>query len=439
MTFDDPAVDYSLTDFGGAASIVGPDPTNEANNVAATTKNEGSETFAGTTIGSTAGFANPIPFTADETVMSANVRVPLAGIPVRLKVETADCPPDSSDVSCFFEVDAFPMMADAWETLTWDFVGIDTSKIYTKATIFFDFGTAGDGSVYYWDNVRFGAPPAPGIGLVNGGFEAGDFSGWTVAAGENTVGAPGAGARSGAFAAQLTTTGGQGVAEISQTFAADPGDEVNFSTWMLTEASIPAGDSFGLAKIVFRDAAGNALLPESASIGVINSDFPGIESQPFLNSESPVDTWVFSEAQGVAPDGTVEVSFLLLNVDFAGGENPIWFDDAQASLAAGDSELENGGFESGDLTGWDGTGDNVVGAPFVGAHSGSFAAQLTTTGGSGVAEILDGVVDRRVVKGDRQVDRVELRRRLRTDGRGLRGVEPDRVLAAREVHVQQQE
>jgi hypothetical protein len=24
------------------------------------------------------------------------------------------------------------------------------------------------------------------------------------------------------------------------------------------------------------------------------------------------------------------VAFLLLNVDFAGGENPIWFDDAQA-------------------------------------------------------------------------------------------------------------
>jgi hypothetical protein len=38
-----------------------------------------------------------------------------------------------------------------------------------------------------------------------------------------------------------------------------------------------------------------------------------------------------TEAQGVAPEGTVEVQFLLLNVDFAGGsESPIWFDDAQA-------------------------------------------------------------------------------------------------------------
>ncbi|MDH3932973.1 MAG: hypothetical protein OET16_12190, partial [Chromatiales bacterium] len=77
-------------------------------------------------------------------------------------------------------------------------------------------------------------------------------------------------------------------------------------------------------------AAGVDLIPESASIGVINTEFPGIESQPFLNSASPVDTWVFSQAQGVAPAGTAQVVFLVLNIDFAGGENPIWYDDAQA-------------------------------------------------------------------------------------------------------------
>jgi len=401
VTFDDPLVDYTLTDFGGASSVVVEDPANAANNVAATTKNEGSQTFAGTTIGGSAGFANPIPFTAEETSMNVDVRVPVANIPVRLKVETADCPTDASDPSCFAELDAFPMTADAWETLTWDFslAGIDTSKTYTKATIFFDFGTEGDDSVYYWDNVVCDRPaessescklaptPPPEIGLANGGFETGDFTGWTINAGDNTVGAPGAGARSGAFAAQLTQTGGGGVPEIRQTFAANPGDEINLSAWMLTEAALPEGASFGLVKIVFQDSAGNDLLPESASIGVINTDFPGIESQPFLNSASPVDTWVFSEAQGVAPAGTTQVAFLLLNVDFAGGENPIWFDDAQASKATGESELDNGDFETGDFTGWDGTGDNVIGAPFVGAHSGSFAAQLTTTGGGGVAEI----------------------------------------------------
>ena len=128
--------------------------------------------------------------------------------------------------------------------------------------------------------------------------------------------------------------------------------------WMLTEAAIPDGVSFGLAKIVFRDADGNDLEPASVSIGQAGPpENPGVESLPFLDAASPVDTWVFSEAQGVAPEGTVEVSFLLLNVDFAGGENPIWVDDARASLVTGEPGLVNGDFESGDVTAWSLSGD----------------------------------------------------------------------------------
>jgi len=82
---------------------------------------------------------------------------------------------------------------------------------------------------------------------------------------------------------------------------------------------------------VFKDADGNDLEPASVSIGQFGPpENPGIESLPFLDAASAVDTWVFSEAQGVAPAGTVEVAFLLLNVDFGGGENPIWVDTAQA-------------------------------------------------------------------------------------------------------------
>ncbi len=77
-------------------------------------------------------------------------------------------------------------------------------------------------------------------------------------------------------------------------------------------------------------------MPASASIGVLNTDNPGIDSAPTLNDTSTVNTWVFTEAQGVAPAGTTQVAFLLLNVDFAGGENPMWFDDAAASLVEGE-------------------------------------------------------------------------------------------------------
>jgi hypothetical protein len=305
VTFDDPLVDYTVQDFGdpvSASTMLAVDPDDAANTVAMSAKPTGAPLWAGTTIGNP-DFASPIPFTPTETLMSVDVRVPVAGIPIRLKVETADCPSDGSDVTCFAEADMFPTMADTWETLTWDFgpVGIDTTKTFLRASIFFDFGTEGNDAVYLWDNVRFGGdelPPPEGIELVNGDFETGDFTGWENAAGANTVGAPAAGAQSGASAAQLTTAGGGGVAEIRQVFAANPGDEVYFSTWMLNEGALPAGASFGLAKIVFTDAAGTELVPESASIGVINFDFPGIESQPFADATTPVDTWVFSEAQG---------------------------------------------------------------------------------------------------------------------------------------------
>ncbi|MDH3767794.1 MAG: family 16 glycosylhydrolase, partial [Gammaproteobacteria bacterium] len=393
VTFDDPFVDYTVIDFGdpvAASTVLGADPDGASNTVAITTKPTGAPVWAGTTIGNPV-FANPIPFTANQTSMSVDVRVPMAGIPVRLKVETADCPSDGSDPTCFAELDAFPLMADQWETLSWDFstVDIDTAMTFEKASIFFDFGTEGNDAVYFWDNVVFGAPPpAPTIALSNDGFETGDLSGWT-SNGDNTAGAPSVGAQSGDFAAQLTVTGGGGVPELNQSFAASPGDEVNFSAWMLTEAALPAGPSFGLAKIVFKDAAGNDLVPESASIGtLITGDFPGIESIPPLNDASPVNTWVFTEAQGVAPAGTTEVVFLLLNIDFAGGENPIWFDTAAATLVTGPpGELVNAGFEAGDLSGWTSNGDNTAGAPGVGAQAGDFAALLTVTGGGGVPEL----------------------------------------------------
>jgi len=171
--------------------------------------------------------------------------------------------------------------------------------------------------------------------LANGGFETGDFSGWD-SGGDISVGAPGVGANSGSFAALMNNPTADGVAELSQTFAASPGDEVNLSVWMLTEAALPpagTGATFGLAKIVFQDAGGADLIPESASIGIINTANPGIESQPFLDGDSAVNTWIFSEAQGVAPAGTAQVKFILLNVDFGNGANhPMWFDDAEASL-----------------------------------------------------------------------------------------------------------
>jgi beta-glucanase (GH16 family) len=154
VTFDEPLVDYSVIDFEGASTSLVDDPTDAENTVASTVKGEGAQTFAGTLIGTDAGFANPIPFADGETLMSVDVYSPAAGVPVMLKVE-------NDDASIFAEVIVNTTTADAWETLTFDFstVGIDTSATFIRSIIFFDFGQTGVGDTYLWDNVRFGAGP----------------------------------------------------------------------------------------------------------------------------------------------------------------------------------------------------------------------------------------------------------------------------------------
>ncbi|MEL7240367.1 MAG: hypothetical protein AAGK78_16025, partial [Planctomycetota bacterium] len=64
VTFDDPDVDYSVIDFEGTFTSIGPDPDDASNSIAITERGAGSASFAGTVVGTDDGFANPIPFSA---------------------------------------------------------------------------------------------------------------------------------------------------------------------------------------------------------------------------------------------------------------------------------------------------------------------------------------------------------------------------------------
>ncbi|MDD3011678.1 MAG: T9SS type A sorting domain-containing protein [Bacteroidales bacterium] len=157
VTFEEATVDYTLTDFGGAATVLGEDPTNAANTVAVTTKTVGAATWAGTTIGTNDGFATLIPFTQEETTMSVKVYSPFAGKAVRLKVE------EHGDATHTCETEVLTTTANAWETLVFDFSneapGTATLNLdynFDKASIFFDFNVEGTGDIYYWDDVGFG-------------------------------------------------------------------------------------------------------------------------------------------------------------------------------------------------------------------------------------------------------------------------------------------
>ncbi len=160
VTFEGTTVNYALTDFGGNASTVEADPTNAANTVAKTIKTAGAELWAGTTIGTNAGFASDIPFTESETKMTVRVWSPDAGIPIRLKAE------DSGDPTRSVETEAMTTIAGDWQTLEFDFANeaagtaaINFSFVYDKLSIFFNFGTTGamaGEKTYYWDDVKFG-------------------------------------------------------------------------------------------------------------------------------------------------------------------------------------------------------------------------------------------------------------------------------------------
>ncbi|WP_026231915.1 T9SS type A sorting domain-containing protein [Neolewinella persica] len=162
VTFDDPNVNYGVIGFEGGSAAIVPGPVDTVNRVGQATKDQDSGTSAGVTVtslpGGPAGFASPIPFTANATTMSVRVWSPTANIPVRLKVENAN----NNGVSV--ETEAMVTVAAAWDTLVFDFsqeamgtAALNLGSSYNKASIFFDFGSVPAATTnYFFDDMSFG-------------------------------------------------------------------------------------------------------------------------------------------------------------------------------------------------------------------------------------------------------------------------------------------
>jgi hypothetical protein len=156
VTFEDATVDYTVTDFGNNMTMPAKDPVSSSNNVKMTTKPAGAQSWAGTTIGTALGFATVIPVTASRSKMSVRVYSPSAGLVIKLKIE------DHNDPTHSVETDVKTTLANQWETLVFDFstpaagtAAWNAAFTYDKASIFFDFGKAGSGLIFYWDDVKF--------------------------------------------------------------------------------------------------------------------------------------------------------------------------------------------------------------------------------------------------------------------------------------------
>lgn len=164
VDFEGSTVNYTTTDFGGNISTLTTDPDDENNNVIQAIKTQDAATWAGTTIGTPAGFASNIPLSLTDSKMTVRVWSPESNTPIRLKVEASNDPTQTC------ETETRTTVAGGWEILEFDFtneapgtqslnVGLSMGWTYNMASIFFNFGTEGataGETTYYFDDVQFG-------------------------------------------------------------------------------------------------------------------------------------------------------------------------------------------------------------------------------------------------------------------------------------------
>ena len=182
VTFDDPALTYKLTDFGGTTSSIVTDPAGGTGKVAQVVKTVAAELWAGTTMSTGANDSiATVPFTDAAKTMTMRVHAPAAGLPIRLKLE------DAADNTHTVETEAMTT-ATGWQTLTFDFANpvpgtaaLNLAFTYNKSSVFPNFGKTGAqigaDSTYFFDDLTFvpaaaggggGTPPSGLINLVGG-------------------------------------------------------------------------------------------------------------------------------------------------------------------------------------------------------------------------------------------------------------------------------
>ncbi|WP_338410356.1 hypothetical protein [uncultured Flavobacterium sp.] len=146
LDFESSVLTYTFTNFGGAgvSIIANPDASgiNTSANVAHMNKGNGSQTWAGSFIELDA----PIDFSSLQKIKIKSW-APAAGKIIRMKLE------NSTNPNVFLEVDATTVTANGWEELTFDFTGVNSANNYQKVVLFYDFGNAGTGADYYFDDI----------------------------------------------------------------------------------------------------------------------------------------------------------------------------------------------------------------------------------------------------------------------------------------------
>ncbi len=141
ITYESATLDYSFIDFAGGSTSVITNPhkngINTSNKVCQMVK------YAGQVYGGCIKkLGDPIDFTTKKT-FKIKVYSPRVGAKMLFKVE------DKNNSGISYEQEVVSTVANAWEELTFDYNGINTSNSYHNIVIIFDNGTMGDGSANF--------------------------------------------------------------------------------------------------------------------------------------------------------------------------------------------------------------------------------------------------------------------------------------------------
>jgi hypothetical protein len=148
LTFQSSTLTYSFTNFGGASAEVVTNPNvsgiNTSTKVGKFIKATGAQTWGGSFI----ELSNPINFATMQKI-KMKVWSPQVGAVVKLKLENL-----ANGTGINTELDATTTVANGWEELTFNFTGINNANNYQRVVVFFDFGNAGNGATYYFDDIK---------------------------------------------------------------------------------------------------------------------------------------------------------------------------------------------------------------------------------------------------------------------------------------------
>jgi hypothetical protein len=389
VTFDVAALDYELTDFGGVATTLIADPLNAANTVASSNKPLGAELWGGTTVANATGFG-ALPFTATDTSMTVRVYSPDAGIPVRLKVE------DITNPAISVETEATTTVANAWETLTFDFstpaadtAALNLANTYDKASVFFNFGTDGNTAgdkTYLWDDLTFvtgGGGGGGGGDTVLATFDEATPPAVTAFGGAVAVIEPGPAGGDGSNTLNITRDGGEvfaGAWIAIQPIPSDTGTQTVSVQVYSPTAGIPM-----IAKAEYGDNVGTGDVPANEAVVV------GWQTL----------TWTFTNLN---PAEVYNRFVLLPNLGTVDTATSYFFDNVTllesvgggggGGGGTGSANFVNGDFETGDFTGWvqtlipDAVGSIAIDNSGQGGRTGSVARLITDASATQTNDVL---------------------------------------------------